>query len=408
VVRSVSLIACLAIVQAGAAGLRAQQGAYETGRYRNLFHEYLGKTEAETDAKLDRAWRQMVVGDSQTQRLIYPAPGDMAYVPDVANNDVRTEGLSYGMMISVQLDHKDEFNRIWRFAREHLYHDSGPMRGYFAWHASLDGSPLSPGPAPDGEEWFTMALFFASHRWGDGAGIFNYGSEAQAILHTMLHKAEENGPVGNMFNAAKEQVVFAPDGAGAGFTDPSYHLPAFYELWARWAASAEDRAFLAGAARASRQLFRNCANPRTGLMPDYSNFDGTPHAARGHEDFRFDAWRTLSNPALDYSWWAADPWEVDQANRILSFLASQGANCPDLYRLDGRPVSAEVNSAGLAAMAGAAALAADESLGRPFVRRLWELDLPEGHYRYYGGMLTVLGLLEAGGRFRIYGPPAAR
>jgi oligosaccharide reducing-end xylanase len=404
-------LATLALVaaaccHAGAQGAAA--GAAASGTYRNLFHEYLGVGDREVDARLESAWQQLFHGDPVSQRLYYPLPDGTAYVPDVANNDVRTEGLSYGMMICVQTGHREEFDRIWRFARKHMYHAYGPLAGYFAWHTALDGRQLDPGPAPDGEEWFTMALLFASHRWGDGEGELNYGAQAQAILHAMLHKYEEpdRAGAGDMFDGGAHQVVFVPEGPGAGFTDPSYHLPAFYELWARWAADPGDRAFMALAARESRALFRRAANPATGLMPDYANFDGTPRAvnARGHGDFRFDAWRTLSNSALDYAWWAADPWEVQQADRVLRFLASQGPHIPDLYHLDGTPASDSFGAPGLRAMAAAAALAADREVGEPFVRRLWEAPVPEGRYRYYDGLLTMLGLLEVSGHFRIYGP----
>jgi oligosaccharide reducing-end xylanase len=142
-------------------------------------------------------------------------------------------------------------------------------------------------------------------------------------------------------------------------------------------------------------------------MPDYSHFDGTPRTgnARGHGDFRFDAWRTLSNPALDFSWWAADPREPLLANRVLRFLASRGAQVPDLFRVDGTPITGATGAPGLRAMAAAAALAADREVGQPFVQRLWDAPLPEGRYRYYDGLLTMLGLLEVGGQFRIYDRP---
>lgn len=184
----------------------------EGGPYRNLFRELLGKSDAESDAKISAAWRQLFYGDERTERLYYPVEGDMAYVPDVANNDVRTEGLSYAMMICVQLDKKREFDGIWKWARTHLYHAEGPFRGYFAWHGDFNGCQIDAGPAPDGEEWFTTALFFASHRWGDGEGIFNYGSEAQAILRTMLHKDGDpgRGRAASMFDGMARQVVFSP------------------------------------------------------------------------------------------------------------------------------------------------------------------------------------------------------
>jgi len=163
----------------------APTGAVSTGHYRNLFHEYLGKTDAEVAQKVDGAWQHIVAGDPDSERLLYPVAGHMAYVPDVANNDVRTEGMSYMMMIAVQTNHQAEFDAVWRYARHYMYYDAGPFRGYFAWHTAFDGRRLSPGPADDGEEWFTMALFFASHRWGNRDGIFNYEAEAQGILHTM-------------------------------------------------------------------------------------------------------------------------------------------------------------------------------------------------------------------------------
>jgi oligosaccharide reducing-end xylanase len=373
------------------------------GPYRDLFHEELGKSDAEVEAKISSAWHQLFQGDAETQRLFYPAGDGTAYVPDVANHDVRTEGLSYGMMICVQLDHKAEFDQIWKWAKDHLYHTDGPMRGYFAWHGDFEGRQLDPGPASDGEEWFVTALFFASHRWGSGGGILNYEKEAQDLLHTMLHKAEEPGHADytDMFDLASKEVVFVPHGEGALFSDPSYHLPAFYELWARWAAEPQDRAFMKAAAAASRALFRRASNPVTGLMPDYCDFDGRPHVPRGHEDFRFDAWRTLSNPALDYSWFAADPAEVEQSDRVLRFLSAPGHLQHDLFKLDGTPVGNNPESPGLVAMAATAGLAASPGLSRPFVDTLWKMEVPAGHFRYYNGLLYMISLLEDGGRFRI-------
>jgi oligosaccharide reducing-end xylanase len=376
------------------------------GPPRDLFGELLGKADAEVDAKIGAAWRQFFYGSDDSQRLYYPVAGDMAYVPDVANHDVRTEGLSYGMMICVQMDRQREFNAIWRWAKVNLYHHAGPMRGYFAWHGDFQGRQIDEGPAPDGEEWFVMALFFASHRWGDGAGIFNYGAEAQSLLHTMIHKSDDpgRGEMTSMFDAQAREVVFVPVGPGSRFTDPSYHLPFFYELWGRWSADPGDAKFCAEAATASRALFKHAAHPATGLMPDYCGFDGQPYARHGHEDFRYDAWRTLCYPALDYSWFDPDPWYVERDNRVLHFLASQGPQCPDRFKLDGTPVSKDVNEAGLSAMAATAGLAADPALARPFVQRLWDMEIPSGHFRYYNGLLYMLALLEDGGRFKIYSP----
>ena len=403
----------------------------ETGRYRNLFTELLGKSEAEVDAKLEAAWQQLFYGDPETQRIFYPIHDGMAYIPDVGNRDVRSEGISYGMMIAVQMNRQKEFNQLWKYAKTFMYRKDGPMRGYFTWHTAYNGSMTrddgsvirGDGPAPDGEEWFVTALFFASHRWGDGEGIFNYSDEAQSLLHTMIHKDKEpdRGRITPMFDHATKQIVFTPHPPGDKFTDPSYHLPAFTELWARWASDPADRAFMKEVTETSRVLFRKAAHPETGLMANYTSFEGAPiESPWMPAGFFEDAWRTLANPALDWAWWGADPWQVEQSNRILSFFAQHpDDDWPDHLKLDGTVLRRGEKSPGLYAMAAVAGLAADPKLAKPVVQRLWDMPVPDDRgrdtdgireegslrsWRYYDGLLTMLGLLKASGRFQIHGP----
>lgn len=379
-----------------------QAGAFHTGFYRNLFEEYLGKSDAEVELKLNAAWEQLFYGNDASERVYYPVGEDMAYIADIGNGDVRSEGMSYGMMIAVQLDKKEEFDRLWKWAKTYMYQSDGPFQGYFAWHCTTDGEQLDANPASDGEEWFATALLFASARWGNGEEIFDYQRQAQEILDTMLHKGENNVAT-PMFDVEHKQIVFVPMvGRVSSFTDPSYHLPAYYELWARWAE--RDNDFWTEAAQVSRQFFRKTAHPQTGLMPDYADFDGTPYGTDDHKDFRFDAWRTLSNVAVDYAWFAADPWQVEQSDRILDFLASQGIDSyANQFTLDGTPLSGD-HSTGLVSMAAVAALAADPEIGKPFVQELWDAQIPSGKWRYYDGMLYMLGLLHASGHFRMYSP----
>jgi oligosaccharide reducing-end xylanase len=371
-----------------------------SGEYRNLFAEYLGKTDEEIQGKVEAAWESLFYGSDDFQRVYYPVGEDMAYMKDIGNDDIRSEGMSYGMMIAVQLDRQEEFDRLWTWAVAHMLQTEGPYSGYFAWHCDDTGKQLAAGPASDGEEWFVTALFFASARWGDGEGIFAYRAEADRILHTMRNKtAEGNGIATDMFDPVAKQVVFVPSGRNSTYTDPSYHLPAFYELWALWAA--EDNEFWAGAAVESREFFHRAANPETGLMPDYAQFDGTPTGGE-HADFRFDAWRTLANVAVDFAWFGADPWQAEQSDRVLRFLQSQDHGLyGNQFTLEGEPLSGD-HSTGLAAMAAVAALAADPDLGRPFVAELWDTGVPQGKWRYYDGLLYLMAVLHAGGRFQIH------
>jgi len=387
------------------------RGAFATGQYRNLFTELLGKSPAEVDAKIATAYQQLFYGDDKEQRVYFPVGDDLAYIADIGSHDVRSEGMSYGMMIAVQLDHRAEFDRLWKWANKYMRHADGPRRGYFSWQCKFDGTIMDHSTASDGEEWFAMALFFAAHRWSDSAkttGILNYGAEAQTLLRDILHKTH-TAEVTTVFNHKEKQVVFVPNPAADKFTDPSYHLPFYYELWARWSENADDRKFWAEAAATSRAFFRRAAHPVTGLMPEYAQFDGTPFDSKGYGggkgDFRFDARRTIPHVALDYAWFAADPWQVEQGNRVLRFFSTLLPTIPSQMSLDGKPLSPG-SSAGLDAVSAIAGLTADPALARPFVQRLWDMPIPSGQWRYYDGMLYTFSLLQAGGKFQIYQPPA--
>jgi oligosaccharide reducing-end xylanase len=385
-------------------GLKGK-GSYFSGEYRNLFSELLFKSELEVNARVDSAFNQLFYGDDATQRVYYPVEPDMAYIQDIYQNDVRTEGMSYGMMIAVQLNRKSEFDRLWNWAKKNMQHKSGPRKNYFAWHCKPDGTILNPNSASDGEEWFVMALFFAFARWGNGEGIYNYRVEAQTILDAMLNKESEpenDGTIKNIFNRKEKQVVFVPFGNASDFTDPSYHLPHFYELWALWAD--KDNQFWCDAASTSRLFLKKATHPQTGLAPDYAHFDGSPINpwGRGSNNFRYDAWRVAMNVAIDYEWFAKDDWAVIQSNRLLNFFHSEGRGkyC-DLYTLDGKRLSDD-HAPGLIAMNAVACLASTNNNRKDFVEELWNTPVPSGEYRYYDGLLYMLAMLQVSGNFRIY------
>lgn len=392
-------------------------GAFKSGSYRSLFAE-AGYPPEEIRAKIDRAFEQLFHGDAEDEAVYYPAGrnerGPMAYILDVNNKDVRSEGMSYGMMIAVQLDRKAEFDALWNWAKTYMYHDSPthPAKGYFSWSMNSDGTPRDEMPAPDGEEYFATALYFAANRWGSGEGIYDYRAEADRLLKDMKNREMITGPTikgeqtaGNLFDAQTRIVRFTPDLENYHHSDPSYHLPGFYELWALWGPP-EDRHFWTQAAKASRDFLDRATHPVTGLTPDYSNLDGSPWAAPWNPrsaDFQVDAWRTVMNASFDWAWWAKDARACERADRLLAFFESQGIDTyGGHYTLAGEPLG-QGHSTGLAAMNATAGLAARHPRAVLFVRELWEADIPTGRYRYYDGMLYMLGLLHCGGEFRIWG-----
>ena len=404
----------------------AGSGAYATGHYRNLFAE-AGHSQKEIQQKIDSAFRQLFHGNPDTQAVYYPAGtnanGPLAYITDIKHHDVRTEGLSYGMIIAVQLDRQAEFDALWNWSKTFLYHDSPshPSYGFFSWQARTNGEVMSEFVAPDGEEYYVTALYFAAHRWGSRGGIYNYKAEADQLLRHMRHRKPIRGTIllerrgsrtnfivtaGALFDEEHKMVLFTPSSERPRFTDPSYHLPAFYELWARWGPP-EDRAFWAEAAAASRDFFQRAAHPLTGLAPDYAHFDGTPVAIRwnpGAANFRFDAFRTAGNWSVDWAWWGKDVRERELSDRIQAFFESKGLDqygCQ--FTLEGRQLDPR-HAQGLVAVNAVASLAATDPRSRKFVEALWKAPTPAGLERYYEGLLYMMSLLHCSGEFRIWAP----
>jgi oligosaccharide reducing-end xylanase len=138
------------------------KAAFYSGTYRNLFRE-AGYKQADIDKKLEKAYYDLFEGPNH----VYFEVGDsMAYVSDVKNHDARTEGLSYGMIIAVEFDKKDVFDRIWRWSKTYLQHQDGPREGYFAWSFNPQTMKRnSEGTASDGELYYVTSLLFASNRW---------------------------------------------------------------------------------------------------------------------------------------------------------------------------------------------------------------------------------------------------
>ena len=386
------------IPETPAAPVPATEGAAYTGKYRNLFKEY-GYSEDEINKKVESTWQKLFHG-TDDERLYYQVGDDMAYIYTADTNDVRSEGMSYGMMICVQMDKQKEFDCLWKWAKTYMQHKSGEHEGYFAWQMNTDGTIKSNTPASDGEEYFATALLFASARWGNGKGIYNYHKEAQEILTTMLHQADDGQGV-NMFDSTHKMPVFCPIGSAATYTDPSYHLPAFYEVWALEAD--QDNEFWSEAAKASRKHFKEATNASTGLGPDYSEYSGAAKKEGNHNDFRFDAWRTAANIACDYAWWAKDDWAVTHANRLQSFFYDKGVESyGNQWTLDGKTEYSTDHSPGLVAMNATAGLAASDQKAWAFVEDFWNISPTTGTYRYYDGCLYMMGLLHCSGKFQVY------
>lgn len=375
--------------------------AYKTDTYHNVFEEY-GYSSEDIENKLEHIYKTMFYGNDD-ERLYHAVGDDMAYFVDTGNNDARTEGMSYAMMMCVQRNMKAEFDRLWKWTKTYMFMEDGWNKGYFAWSVKLSGEKNSNGPAPDGEEFFAMALFFASNRWGDGEGIFNYSKEAKELLYEWVHKGEKE-PGDPMWEPENKLIKFVP---GVDFTDPSYHLPHFYELFSLWC-NEEDRKFWTEAAECSREYLKKACHPVTGLAPEYSKYDGEPCSSpwdRGyHERYYSDAYRVTANLGLSYEWFENSEWECECADKIQTFFCETVKGKANLiYEVDGTIIEEKaLHPVAIIATNAMASLASKGKYRKECVDLFWNTPLRTGNRRYYDNCLYLFAFLALSGNYKIW------
>jgi oligosaccharide reducing-end xylanase len=372
-------------------------GAFYTGIYPNIFKE-IGIEEDAIEARIKETFETIFF--DPTERFYFELGDDMGYMMDTGNNDARSEGMSYGMMMAVQMDRQDIFDRLWLFSKTFMYQESGRYEGYFAWSVSTDGKKNSDGPAPDGEEYFAMALFFASNRWGDKEAPFDYSVQARDILKHALHQPEIVKEGCSMWNLENYYIKFVPE---TPFSDPSYHLPHFYELFAL-RANEEDREFWRTAAKESREYLKRSCHPVTGMASEYAEFDGTPKRLFHDGQFYSDAYRVAMNIGLEASWFHEDDSLDEIIDKLQTFFSEKTklgeyAN----YLIDGTPLEEPaLHPTAIIATNAAGSIGAKGKYRLDHVRNFWNTSLRKGERRYYDNCLYFFCLLMLAGRYRIY------
>jgi oligosaccharide reducing-end xylanase len=328
--------------------------------YPNLFVTISGHTQAESDAKVADAWSKMFTAGA-SGAIYFNGPGsDESYVEDLYNGDVRSEGMSYGMMAAVQLDHQTEFDRLWAWTKHYMV--QGTTGQQIAWSVTPQGSKKSSGGAPDGDEYFAAALIFAHTRWGD-AGKYDYASEAKWILDLLRTKE---------FNQQAHIVQFV---AGSSNTDGSYVLPAFYQTWACF--DAENADFWNAAVTAGREFFHNAIDSN-GVIGDQSSFTGQTTKGAGP-----DTIRCVANIMMDHNFFNADPWQTE------TYATKYGA-----YE------STHANGTAQQSCNALLGFGLATSSGKPFVDKLWSTNVPNRNY--WDGVLYMLAMLHVSGNFKLW------
>ncbi len=338
-------------------------------------------------------------------------PGFRVQRPEVGNDTV-SEGIAYGMIISVYMNDKALFDGLWQYWKANA--DSGTPDGpLMKWLAS------SQGTATDADEDAAFAMLMASRQWtGSPAGDSNtYAANAQNLMHAVLaHDMSTTMPFvlgGSMYKT---------NASLTGTTNPSYFAPAWYRAFAAADATPANAgangAWMTLANNAYTMLNAAAGTSSMGLYPAWCGSgctvavtnQGSQNSATD-VDYQYDAHRIPFRIGLDFCW-SGGTSASNFLSKNSAFFRSKAANgigrVLDIYTPAGNDVTGSApNSASILGTAAVGAMSSTTNAA--FMRDAYQavFDMvtraslapvdtagktPYSYYNATVGMLTLLAM----------------
>jgi hypothetical protein len=207
--------------------------------------------------------------------------------------DAVSEGVGYGLMLSLYCDDQEGFNRITEGAESIMWNGQ-----YYNWRADKDNRVVGYGAAVDAEQDIAFSFIMAQRRvrdgeWEDYRDGF-YEARALTILDNLWNQGVDNG------------IVRAGYGwGGSSFVNAGYFAPAWYRIFQDvdpshdWI-SVVDKSY---------EVLQNSPGYDRGLIPDWMQPDGQYTNNLGYNaygDGRYmykDAIRALWRIGTDALWY---------------------------------------------------------------------------------------------------------
>ena len=290
----------------------------------------------------------------------------------VKDGAVVSEGIAYGMLLSVAMADQTLFDGLWKFYQDHL-----DKNGLMNWATAKCEAPgnNNANAATDADLDAAMALLQAASRWPGAPGGYLAKAEALAAKIVQFESDMCNG-----------RRILRPGDAFGGCSDvgnprinPSYFSPGYYKVFARYFSA--QAATWSALTDASYQLFAIYQARMGNLVPDWSGPDGSDNGGQ----YWYDACRTPWRVAVDYAW-TGDTRAKTFMENISSWVDGHG----------GLPKAAQQQNS---AFVGAFALAGGYDQGKFDGYMAGWLGAQLDDTPYYQGTLRVLYLLVAAGKF---------
>lgn len=298
-----------------------------------LSHCYYPRQASAADAqRAFQSWREEIVTSDGARGFVRTRRPD---TPDGTANSTVSEGIAYGMVISVMFGDQALFDGFWGYARCFLN-----ANGLMNWYIAPDGSKaLGVGGASDAEEDMAWALVMADRQWG-GSGAFSetYLSMAKRLIDAIYETEVDHGQY-----QPEWADMFLPgdDWRGRNVFNPSYFAPNQYRLFGEVSGNVAgwERVVEQGYVVLNRSLNAASGNQHNGLVPAWCDHLGVPVEAfpGAMKNYQYDSARTPFRIGQDWAYYQ-EPRAREYLQKVSKFFAGIGAdNLVDGYTLDGKP-----------------------------------------------------------------------
>jgi endo-1,4-beta-D-glucanase Y len=227
-------------------------------------------------------------------------------------NSTVSEGIAYGMLLSVYANDQPTFDKLWQYSQKWL--DSN---GLMNWYINAAGTQaLGTGAASDADEDMAYALIAADARWGGkGSLTTNYIDLAKTLIGKIWQYEVDH---------TRSDVLKPGDqGFDGSVINISYFAPAYYRVFgsvtgqtANWNNVAKTSYDVI-----EKTLNAQNGNANNGLVPAWSTPAGVPMAPSGTSmpiNHQLDSCRTPFRIGVDYCW-NAEPRALTYLQKIAGF-----------------------------------------------------------------------------------------
>jgi endo-1,4-beta-D-glucanase Y len=342
-------------------------------------------------------WKNTFVMNGPT-RVVRPENG----------NDTVSEGIGYGMLLSVYMGDKTLFDALYSYWTSHSAGGNASTLMTWCIPAGAGSCPASGGSATDADEDVAFALIQAGKQWGG-----TYAASASAMIsqiYTADIDAGTNIPKGGSNYASPNP------------TNPSYFAPAYYRLFAAIDSGHPWNNVVAASYTALNAIAGAFGG---GLVPAWCSGNCSTIASNGGVDdtrYQYDSHRVPWRIGIDACWngsstqaAAAKAFLLSNTNFFVGKAMNGIGRVVDIYQMggiinsDAAPNSmSAVGSAGVGAMANAGS----NANAKAFLDRAYRFILDASYtsdpasqtkgYTYFNASVGLLTAFTMSGNFNSF------